>query len=540
MIVLQGTGVSPGIAIGKIHYFHRNVDEVEKVTITDIEQEKERFERCRFQAAKQLGHLAVTMASKIGKENSLLFEIHQMMLEDLDYRDAVIEHIENDKVCAEYAVSQTAREFSEMFAAMDDDYMRERAADVHDVSSRVIELLTGKANRVEDIGEQAIYASVDFAPSETAQFDRDNVLGLATSGGSGNSHTAIFARTMGIPAVIGLKEQLDPEFSGKQIILDGTDGKVIIEPDEKTFREMLAKKEAINKEKQALEAYRGKKTLTKAGKEIKLFANIGSVSDAKIAKENDAEGVGLFRSEFLFLESNDYPSEKTQFEAYRDVAKTMSPGLVIVRTLDIGADKQASYFKLPEEENPALGYRAIRICLTRPEVFKTQLRAIYRASAFGNVAIMLPMIISVDEVLKAKAIIKEVQDELTKEGIAFRADVPIGIMIETPAAAIISDLLAEHVDFFSLGTNDLVQYTLAIDRQNASLDEFCDTHHEAVLRLMEMVAKNAHAKGIWVGVCGELGADLTLTEFFVKIGMDEYSVSPSAVLPLRKRLSELG
>ncbi len=537
MISLKGLGVSPGIAIGKFHFPKERVIDYPLEYSDNIEKEIARFESSRALAVAQLGELAVKTADSLGKQNSLLFEIHQMMLEDLDYCDTVKDTIKNEKVCAEYAVSQSAQQFAAMFSDMEDEYMRERASDVKDVSIRVIEILTGKQSEQETLGEPCIYCGLDFTPSETAQFDREMALALVTSYGSKNSHTAIFARTLGIPAVIGLKDNLTQELDGKIVVLDGETGEVYVEPDEETLSTFKKKQSEGAENSKRLDGYRGKKTVTKGGKLVKLYANIGSPADVEAVLKNDAEGIGLFRSEFLYLESDDYPSEETQYKAYRKVAEGMQGKAVIIRTLDIGADKQAAYFNLPQEENPAMGMRAIRICLTKPEIFKTQLRALYRASTHGNISIMLPMITSVSEVKRAKDIIKEVKAELLAEGHKIDEYLPVGIMIETPAAAVISDLLAREVDFFSIGTNDLIQYTLAADRQNDSISSFCDDHHEAVKRLIKMTCSSAHKQGIWVGICGELAADKDMTEFFVSVEVDELSVTPSQILPLRERLS---
>ncbi|MDR2442873.1 MAG: phosphoenolpyruvate--protein phosphotransferase [Deltaproteobacteria bacterium] len=539
MLRLEGKGASPGLAIGRIKFISHTMELLEKRLIDDPINEIGRFESARALAAVELGELAVSTATKLGKESSLLFEIHAMMLDDLDYREAVITRIKGGKFSAEYAVSETAKEFAQDFSEMDDKYMQARAADVLDVSRRVIDILTGKKRESEIQRDPVILASQDFAPSETAQFERDRTLALITVGGSTNSHTAIFARTMGIPAVIGLGASLDDKCDGQMCVVDGSTGLVIFNPDEETLnqtQELLRKQKEVTEE---LEKLRGLPATTKSGKTIKVFANIGNVKDAHLAVNNDAEGIGLFRSEFLYLEKTDYPDEETQLAAYRSAAEILGGRQVIIRTLDIGADKQAAYFKLPTEENPALGLRALRICLKNPEVFKTQLRAIYRASAYGQVAIMLPMVTSPWEVVKAKEIAKEVQKDLDERHIPFDPKVPIGIMVETPAAAIISDLLAKEVDFFSIGTNDLTQYTLAIDRQNSSLDDFCDTHHEAILRLIRKTVNNAHAAGIWCGICGELGADPKLTETFIEMGVDELSVTPPAILPLKKRIRDL-
>ncbi len=537
MINLQGKGVSKGIAIGKLHFAAQLDLNIAFCSIDDVEAELARFEKAREKAIEQLGIIAKKTEEKLGAENAMLFEVHQMMLDDLDYRDAIVNEIKDNKASAEYAVSQAAKQFAQIFSEMEDEYMKARALDVQDISRRVIEILLNKQD-CENVDEARIYAGLDFTPSETAQFDREKVLGIATAQGSKNSHTAIFARTLGLPAIIGLESSLEEKYDGLLAIIDGETGEVIIDPDKATLDKKIERKKQLEEEKAKLEAYRGKKTLTKSGREVKLYANIGSVADVEAALKNDAEGIGLFRSEFLYLESNDFPTEEVQYKAYKEVVEKMENKPVIIRTLDIGADKQADYFNLPKEENPAMGMRAIRICLTQPEIFKTQLRAIYRASAHGNVYVMLPMIVSVDEVLRSKAAIEEVKAELTSENIPFSPDVPIGIMIETPAAVMISDLLAKEVDFFSMGTNDLTQYTLAVDRQNESISEFSDTHHTAILRMIELVCKNAHDNGIWAGICGELAYDMKLTEFFNTIGLDELSVTPSAILSLREKISQ--
>ncbi len=537
MIRLQGKGVSKGIAIGHM-YFPSQIDlDIEFYAIENVEEELAAFEKAREKAIEQLGAIAKKTEEKLGQENAALFEVHQMMLDDLDYREAITTEITTNKASAAFAVSMAAKQFAKIFSEMDDEYMKARALDVQDISRRVIEILMNKQS-VDSHEGAYIYAGEDFVPSETAQFDREKVLGIATMKGSKNSHTAIFARTLSLPAVIGLEDGLDKKYNNFLAIIDGEEGVVIIDPDEQTLAEKKQQLQAIEDEKQQLESFRGKKTVTKSGREIKLYANIGCVADVEAVLENDAEGIGLFRSEFLYLESKDYPTEEAQYIAYSTVAKKMGDKPVIIRTLDIGADKQADYFNLPHEENPAMGMRAIRICLTQPHIFKTQLRAIYRAACYGNIYLMLPMIISVDEVRRSKAIIEEVKAELQAANIPFKGDIPVGIMIETPAAVMISDLLAKEVDFFSMGTNDLTQYTLATDRQNDSIAEFNDTHHEAILRMIEMVCKNAHANGIWAGICGELSYDMALTEFFNKIGLDELSVTPSAILPLRKKISE--
>jgi phosphotransferase system enzyme I (PtsI) len=533
MITLQGKGVSSGIAHGRLSFLDRKSLSVEKRSVDNVEKEVERFNAAKLFATGQLDALAASMADKIGKENALLFEIHRMMLEDSDYCDPIVELIRTEKVCAEYAVNTAGSRLAQEFADMDDEYMKVRAIDIYDVSRRVIEILSGEDQKELDHDGAVILAADDFTPSETAQLDRSKVRALVSRHGAANSHTAIFARTMGIPAIIGFGAFLSDDLFNKEAVLDGETGVLYIDPEPAVLAAMEKKAEQERHEKEALEQMRGRPTRTKSGREIKLYANIGSVNDATAALAGDAEGVGLFRSEFLYLGRNDYPNEDTQYDSYRKVLEKMGDRQVVIRTLDIGADKQAGYFELPKEENPALGMRAIRICLTRPDVFKTQLRAIYRASVHGNAAIMFPMIASLDELVRAKSLAKEAQEELTVEGVPFKADVPIGIMVETPASALISDILAQEADFFSIGTNDLTQYTLAIDRQNDLLTPFCNTHHEAMLRLIKMTCDNAHKAGIWCGICGSLGADLALTKTFVEIGIDELSVEPSRILKLR-------
>ena len=539
MITLQGKGVSTGIAIGPLAFFERSSFVVEKKSISDISGEIQRFQAAKQTAAEQLDELATTMADKIGKENALLFEIHRMILDDPDYLDPIINMIETERVCAEYAVLECGKQLARDFAEMEDGYMRERAADMDDVSKRVIAILSGSQQGPSSGNGPVILASDDFSPSETAQFDRARVLALTAQRGAANSHTAIFARTMGIPAIIGLGASLAPGLGGKPVALDGETGVLYVEPDSETLAGLEKKRERLLEERRELEQFRGKPTLTKDGRQIKLFANIGSVTDVEAVLASDAEGIGLFRSEFLYLGREDYPSEDIQYESYRKVVEEIKGKQVIIRTLDIGADKQVDYFNLPTEENPALGMRAIRICLTRPQLFATQLRAIYRASAYGNAAIMFPMISDLEELHRAKRIAKQVREALTEEKIPFNPETPIGIMIETPASALISDLLAKESDFFSIGTNDLTQYTLAVDRQNESIREFCDTHHEAILRLIRMTADNANKAGIWVGICGMLGADPELTKTFVEMGLDELSVEPSYILNLRRRIAEI-
>ncbi|MDR1219978.1 MAG: phosphoenolpyruvate--protein phosphotransferase [Treponema sp.] len=538
MITLQGKGVSGGIARGRLSFLKRKSLSVEKRAIDNVELETERFHAARATAAEQLDQLAGTMTDKIGKENALLFEIHRMMLEDTDYTDPILDIITSEKVCAEYAVNTAGSCLAQDFADMDDEYMKARAIDVYDVSKRVIRILSGEDQSLGENGGPVILAADDFTPSETAQLDRNATLALVSRHGAANSHTAIFARTMGIPAVISFGAFLSGDLSGKQAAVDGETGVLYIDPDPEILKKLEEKEERQRREKENLEKRRGKPTLTKDGRPLKLYANIGSVSDADAALAGDAEGIGLFRSEFLYLGRNDYPDEDTQYESYRKALEKMGGRQVIIRTLDIGADKQADYFKLPEEENPALGMRAIRICLTRPDLFKTQLRAIYRASIYGNASIMFPMINSLEELVRAKEMAKSAREELASKGIAFKADVPIGIMVETPASAVISDVLAKEAAFFSIGTNDLTQYTLAIDRQNDSLSSFCDTRHEAILRLIRLACENAHKAGIWCGVCGGLGGDYSLTKAFVEMEMDELSVEPSRILKLRSIIAE--
>ncbi|AEF86689.1 phosphoenolpyruvate-protein phosphotransferase [Treponema primitia ZAS-2] len=537
MITLQGKGVSDGIALGRLVFFERSSVVVERKPITDLTAELERFYGAKRTTSDQLDELANSMAEKIGKENALLFEIHRMMLDDSDYIDPIIKMIETQMVCAEYAVEVCGKRLAQDFAEMDDTYMKERAADVDDVSRRLIGVLYGTQKAVGVGDGPVIFASDDFSPSETAQFDRRNVLALVSQQGAANSHTAIFARTMGIPAIIGLGATLAPGFGGKDAALDGETGVLYIEPDAATITAIEEKRQRLEHKKNILEKFRGLPTLTKGGQKVKLYANIGSVADVEAVIAGDAEGIGLFRSEFLYLGRSDYPSEDIQYESYRKVVEDMQGKQVIIRTLDIGADKQVEYFALPHEENPALGMRAIRICLTRPELFETQLRAIYRASAYGNTAIMFPMISDVSELRRAKKIAAGVREKLKADNIPFNPETPVGIMIETPAAAMISDLLAVEADFFSIGTNDLTQYTLAVDRQNNALSEFCNTHHEAILRFIRLTAENAHRAGIWCGICGMLGADSELTESFVNMGIDELSVEPSCILDLRSRIA---
>ena len=538
MITISGKSVFGGVSIGKILFYQRNDKVIKREHVDDVDAEWKRFQDAKDQAVEQLKGLYEKALEDVGEANAMIFEIHQMMLEDLDYLESIENIIRTQEVNAEYAVATTADNFAAMFSAMDDAYMQGRAADVKDVSERVLNILSGADTGIKEMNEPCIIAADDLAPSETVQLDKSKVLGFATMYGSSNSHTAILARTMNIPAVIGLGEDLKAEYNGKDAIIDGFTGTLYIEPDEETMNAMQEKRAKDLEQRALLEQLKGKENVTKSGQKINVYANIGNVSDLGAVLKNDAGGIGLFRSEFLYLENSDFPTEEQQFAVYKKVAESMAGKKVIIRTLDIGADKQVDYFGLDKEENPALGYRAIRICLTRPEIFKTQLRALYRAAVFGNISIMFPMIISVKEVQKIKEIIAEVKDELKSEGIPYKEDVELGIMIETPASVMVSRELAKEVDFFSVGTNDLTQYTLAIDRQNSKLDEFYDPHHPAVLRMIRMAAESAHAEGAWIGICGELGADLELTEEFLKMGLDELSVSPSMVLPLRNRIRQ--
>ena len=538
MITIQGKSVFGGVSIGKLMFYKRNEKVIKREHISDADAEWKRFEAAKGQAVDQLKELYEKALEDVGEANAMIFEIHQMMLEDLDYLESIENIIRSQEVNAEYAVATTADNFAQMFASMDDAYMQGRAADVKDVSERVLDILCGVSAGVKEMTEPCIIAADDLAPSETVQLDKSKVLGFATMYGSANSHTAILARTMNIPAVIGLGETLSSQYDGKMAVIDGFTGILYVDPDEETLARMQEKRAKDLEQKELLNQLKGKENVTRSGQKINVYVNIGNVSDLGAVLKNDAGGIGLFRSEFLYLENSTFPTEEQQFAVYKQVAESMAGKKVIIRTLDIGADKQVDYFNLDKEENPALGYRAIRICLTRPEIFKTQLRALYRAAVYGNLSIMFPMIISVSEVKKIKEIIAQVQAELKAEGIPYKEDVELGVMIETPAAVMISRELAKEVDFFSVGTNDLTQYTLAIDRQNQKLDTFYDPHHPAVLAMIKMAADNAHAEGKWIGICGELGADLELTEEFLKMGLDELSVSPALVLPLRKRIRE--
>ena len=529
-----GKGVYGAVAMGKISVFQKQDTLIQRTSVKDTEAEKARVEAAKAAAAEQLQAIYEKALKEVGETNAQIFEIHMMMLEDDDYNESIQNIIDTQKVNAEYAVSITADNFAEMFSAMDDAYMQARAADVRDISDRIIANLTGNVAVQEDSGEKHIICADDLAPSETVSLDKDKVLAFVTAHGSSNSHTAILARNMNIPAVIGVGSDFLKEVQdGTEAIVDGFTGEIFVEPDEETRRRLLEKQQADEEKKRLLLELKGKENVTRDGTKVNIYANIGSVDNIGAVLLNDAGSIGLFRSEFLYLENNDYPNEEQQFLAYKRVLESMAGKKVIIRTLDIGADKQVDYFHLKKEDNPAMGYRAIRICLTRPEIFKTQLRALYRASIYGNLGVMFPMITSVSELEKILAICEEVKAELREQGVTYSDTMELGIMIETPAAAIISDRLAPMVDFFSVGTNDLTQYTLACDRQNPDIEPFIDTHHEAILRLIEMSAKNAHANGAWIGICGELAADTTLTETFLRMGIDELSVSPAFVLKVR-------
>ena len=537
MQIYNGKSVFGGIAIGKISVYQKKEQQVKRVKIDDPEQEMARYEKAKAEGIKQLQGLYDKALREVGEANAAIFEVHQMMMEDDGYNESVENIIRSQGVNAEYAVATTGDNYAQMFSVMDDDYMRERAADVRDISERLLTILNGEETGAVDADEPKIIVAEDLAPSETVQLDKDKVLSFVTVKGSLNSHTAILARTMAIPALVNTSVSLESEMDGRLGIVDGADGTFYVDPDEETLAEMKKRQEEDLSRKQLLLTLKGKENVTLDGQKVMLYANIGNIKDLATVIQNDAGGIGLFRSEFIYLEKEDFPTEEEQFQIYRQVAQTMAGKRVIIRTLDIGADKQCDYFHMEHEENPALGCRAIRICLTRPEIFKTQLRALFRASAFGKIAIMYPMITSVQEVRKIKEIVEEVKAELTSQGVEF-GDPEQGIMIETPAAAIISDDLAKEVDFFSIGTNDLSQYTMAIDRQNPQLDLFFDPHHPAVLRMISLVVENAHKAGIWAGICGELGADQSLTKEFLAMGVDELSVSPGSILPLRKIILE--
>ena len=538
MIKCSGKSVLKGIAIGRIYLYKKQEYVLKQETVENPEAEVERLEKAKEAAGSQLEELYQKALVEAGEEQAMIFDVHKMMLEDEDYLDSIRGMIRDEKMNAEYAVSLTGDNFAGVFASMDDEYMKARSADVLDISKRLIRILAGVGEEGIVSEEPVILLADDLSPSETVQMDKSKILAIVTKHGSTNSHTAILARSMNIPALVQTDVALLEEYSGAKAVVDGFSGTFIINPEDSVLDTMVQKKMEYEKERTALQELKGKDNITSDGRRINLYANIGNVSDVDKVLESDAGGIGLFRSEFIYLGREDYPSEEEQFHIYKEVLSKMEGKKVIIRTLDIGADKQVDYFKLPKEENPAMGFRAIRICLERPEVFKTQLRAIYRASAFGTAGIMFPMIISVGEIRKIKKIVEEVKDELTKEGISFNR-VELGIMIETPAAAVISDELAKEVEFFSIGTNDLTQYTLAIDRQNQNLDDFYDSHHEAVLRLIRMTVENGHKAGIWVGICGELGGDTTLTKTFVDMGVDELSVSPTYVLSVRKAVRDI-
>lgn len=532
----SGKTILKGVTIGKILFYEKSQSQIKRLKVENPEAEINRYEEAKKKAVEQLKELYDKALVDVGETNAMIFDVHAMMLEDADYNDSVYNIITNEGVNAEFAVATTGDNFSAMFAQMDDEYFKARAMDVKDISERVIAILTGNTSDPNIFSEPAIIVAKDLAPSETVQMDKSKLLGFVTKLGSSNSHTAILARTMNIPALIGV--DIDREWNGKMAVIDGRQGILIVEPDEETLKKYKIEIDKEEESKRLLANLKGLKDETLDGKHIKLYANIGSVADVANVLANDGAGIGLFRSEFLYLEKNDYPTEEEQFQVYKTVVQNMAGRQVVIRTLDIGADKQVDYFDIDKEENPAMGYRAIRICLDRIDIFKAQLRAIYRASAFGSVAIMFPMIISVDEIVQIKKICDEIKTELLTNGIDF-GEVPLGVMIETPAAVMISDLLAKEVDFFSIGTNDLTQYTLAIDRQNSKLDNIYDSHHPAVLRMIQIVIDNGHKEGIWVGICGELGADTTLTETFIKMGIDELSVSPSYILPIRKIIRDI-
>lgn len=544
--ILNGIAASRGIAVGRISFLQRDAQLATRRSIEDVDAEVARFETARAEAIAQLGTLYETTVEKLGDQNAVVFQIHQMMLDDPEYVDAIESTIRDEKVNAEYAVEITGSRFADMFRQMEDnDYMQGRAADVMDVSRRLSDILNQSSgfnapHQFVNSDEPIILATDDLAPSETVQLDQNLVRGIITSAGSARSHTVIFARTLGLPAVINIGNDLNSDLEGKIAIVDGATGRVILDPDEKTLSIYAERKRTEDALRARLEQFRGKETKTLSGRKINLFTNIGTIADLDLVKTSDAEGIGLLRSEYIYLQSQDYPDEETQFNIYKEALLALNGKKVIIRTLDIGADKTAEYFMLKHEENPAMGMRAIRICLTRPEVFITQLRALYRASAFGNLSIMFPMITSVEEVKDCIRFCNEVKKQLDAEGIKYSDDVEIGIMIETPASALISDMLADHVDFFSIGTNDLTQFTLAVDRQNAEVGRFLNPYHRAVIRLIEMTVNNAHKKGIWVGVCGELAADEGFTHELIRMGVDEISVAPSSVLNIRARISTLG
>ena len=538
MVTFSGKSVLKGVAIGKLYIFKKQEYTMVKKSVEDVESEVARFHDARLKGMEQLGKLYQKTLEEVGEEHAAIFEVHQFMLDDLDYIEAIENMIRDEKVNAEYAVDMTGISFAETFAMMDDDYFKARCADVLDISKRVVNILAGIKESGIDSDEPVIVVADDLTPSETVQMDKSKILAFVTRFGSKNSHTAILARSMNLPSLINCDIELLDEYDGQMAVVDSFNNTLIVDPDEETLDKSIHDMNKWKQEIAELDELIGKDNVTTDGRRVNIYANIGSVEDLPPVLKNDAHGIGLFRSEFVYLGSNDYPTEEEQFEAYKAVVEGMGGKKVIIRTLDIGADKQADYFKLDAEENPALGFRAIRICLTRLEVFKAQLRAIYRASAFGKCSIMFPMIISVWEIQRIKEIVEEVKAELTAEGHAF-GDVELGIMIETPAAVMMSDELAKEVEFFSIGTNDLTQYTLAIDRQNQNLETFYDAHHPAVLKMIKTTIDNGHKNGIWVGICGELAGDLELTETFIDMGIDELSVSPTFILPLRKKVREI-
>lgn len=536
----HGKGVYGAVAVGKVSLLKKADEEVKHIHVINTDDEKARFEQAKSIAVQQLQEIYSKALKEAGEANAAIFEIHQMMLDDEDYNDSINNIIESQSVNAEYAIAITADNYADMFSSMDDTYMNARAADVRDISNRLIHILSGNITIENEPDEKIIICAKDLAPSETVMLDKDKILAFVTAHGSSNSHTAILARNMNIPAIVDVGDVfLDEIKNGDRIIVDGCTGDIFVDPDEETQTKLLEKQRADEEKKRLLQELKGKENITLDGRKINVYANIGNVGDIGKVLANDAGGIGLFRSEFLYIENSDYPTENQQFNAYKKVLESMAGKKVIIRTIDIGADKKCDYFNLKHEENPALGYRAIRICLTRPEVFKTQLRALYRASVFGNLGIMFPMITSVSEIVKILAVCDDVKSELKSQGVEFSDKIELGIMIETPAAAIISDKLAPMVDFFSVGTNDLTQYTLACDRQNPDIEQFIDTHHEAILRLIEISVENAHKHGAWIGICGELGADTSLIETFLRMGVDELSVSPTFVLRVREAIRSI-
>ncbi len=538
MECLKGKSVYKGVAFGKISVLKKDDYVVKRVKIEDTQAELQRVEEAVEASKQQLQKLYEKALKEVGEASAAIFEVHQMMLEDEDYKESIENIISTQQVNAEYAVASTGDNFSQMFASMDDDYMRARAADIKDISNRLVKNLSGQSADVMDLDEPVIVVADDLSPSETVQMDKEKILAFVTVHGSANSHTAILARMMNIPALIGVDMDLEALHTGTEAAVDGFHGEFFVDPSEEVKERIQRKIEEEKEKQELLQQLRGKENVTKGGRHINLYANIGSVADMGYVLENDAGGIGLFRSEFLYIGKNELPDEEEQFQAYKQAVQNMAGKKVIIRTLDIGADKQADYLNIEKEENPALGYRAIRICLAQPEIFKTQLRALFRASAYGNLSIMYPMITSTEEVAQIQAIVQEVKEELKTDGIPYN-DVEEGIMIETPAAVMISDELAKMVDFFSIGTNDLTQYTLAIDRQNEKLDRFYNPHHKAILKMIQMVVDSAHQEGKWAGICGELGADPELTETFVCMGVDELSVAPSMILKLRKIIREM-